>query len=247
MGTTVVTVAVGLVTQRFPNARAAWLGGSVAAGQQTPTSDLDITVLIDGPPAPYRFSEVTHGWPVEYFVQTEESLLQFCEADYGRRRPTTMRLVGASIILLDRDGSGQRLQAALHQMDHDGPAPVSDSDLERRRYAITDQLSDLVAARTDDETLIVAAAVIRELGNFLLAVNRRWSGSGKWLLREMTTLDQELNTHYATGLCDGLRAATNGDPHPLHTIGMAILGEFGGPIFDGFHRGGAPQLWLPEQ
>lgn len=38
----------------FPEARAAWLGGSVVRGGATSTSDLDITVLLAGPPAPFR-------------------------------------------------------------------------------------------------------------------------------------------------------------------------------------------------
>jgi predicted nucleotidyltransferase len=71
MGEQGVVVAECLVMQRFPEARAAWLGGSVAAGEQTSTSDLDITVLLGGPPAPFRSSEVVDGWPVEFFVQTE--------------------------------------------------------------------------------------------------------------------------------------------------------------------------------
>ena len=81
MGHDCVTAARGLVAQRIPHARAAWLGGSVAAGHQTPASDLDIAVLLDGPSAPYRAAAVTDGWPVESFVQTEESLLHFCEDD----------------------------------------------------------------------------------------------------------------------------------------------------------------------
>src|SRR5437879_12140323 len=97
-----VSVARRLVESRFPDARAAWLGGSVAAGTATPTSDLDITVLLDGPPAPYRSLEVIEGWPVEWFVQTEQSLLDFCETDRTRRRrPNTMRLVGSSLVPVD--------------------------------------------------------------------------------------------------------------------------------------------------
>ncbi|UNB52910.1 nucleotidyltransferase domain-containing protein [Mycolicibacterium sp. YH-1] len=239
-------VAERLVMARFPEARAAWLGGSVAAGEQTSTSDLDITVLLDGPPAPFRSSEVIDGWPVEFFVQTEESLLQFCAQDRGRRRPTTMRLVGSSIILIDRDGSGQRLQAALHQLDLDGPAAATDPDLESQRYAITDMLADLAAARSDDEMLIVAAALTWAVGDFVLAANRRWGGSGKWLLREIVALDRDGDTQYAPSLTDGLRAAAVGDPKRLHGVALAILNEFGGPVFDGFHRSRPPAVVAPE-
>lgn len=242
MGEQAVDVAERLVIQRFPEARAAWLGGSVAAGQQTSTSDLDITVLLGGSPAPFRSSEVVDGWPVEFFVQTEESLLRFCAQDRDRRRPTTMRLVGSSIILIDRDGSGQRLQAALHQLDLDGPPAATDPDLESQRYAITDMLADMAATPTGDEMLIVAAALTWAAGDFVLAANRRWSGSGKWLLREIIALDHVADTRYAPSLSDGLRAAAAGDPRRLRGVALAILNDFGGPVFDGFHRRPPPEI-----
>lgn len=237
-----VTVATRLVARRFADVRAAWLGGSVAAGQQTSTSDLDITVLLAGPPAPYRSSEVADGWPVEYFVQTEETLLRFCEVDRDRRRPTTMRLVGSSIILVDRDGSGRRLQAALHQMDLAGPPAVTDRDLETRRYAITDLLADLTAPRSDDESLMVASVLMREVAEFVLAAHRRWSGSGKWLLRELVSLDRDAHTQYAKSLTDGLHSAATGNPTPLHAVTVAVLHEFGGPVFAGFRRDAPPAV-----
>ena len=109
-----VAVARRLATQRYPQARAAWWGGSVAAGTATETSDLDITVLLSGSPAPFRQSETIAEWPVEWFVQTEDSLPSFCHDDRTRRRrPTTMRLVGSAIVLIDNDGSGPRLQPLL--------------------------------------------------------------------------------------------------------------------------------------
>jgi hypothetical protein len=77
---------------------------------------------------------------VEFFVQTEASLMRFCEDDRVRRRPTTMRLVGSSIVLMDNDGSGQRLQSLLRRMDDDGPPPVSADVLEAMRYAASDML-----------------------------------------------------------------------------------------------------------
>ncbi|MGH3996239.1 MAG: nucleotidyltransferase domain-containing protein [Pseudonocardiaceae bacterium] len=45
-------VARRLVAEWFPQARTAWVGGSVARGDETSNSDLDVTVLLEGPPAP---------------------------------------------------------------------------------------------------------------------------------------------------------------------------------------------------
>jgi hypothetical protein len=233
-----VTVARRLVAERHPQARAAWLGGSVAAGTQTETSDLDITVLLSGPPAPYRHSETIDGWPVEWFVQTEESLLGFCDDDRTRRRrPTTMRLVGSAIVLVDADGSGLRLQHALHEMDRQGPPPISFSELENQRYAVTDLLADLTGAQSDDERLTVAAALVWAAADLLLAVNGRWSGSGKWLMRELKLLDSDLASTHAAQLMSGLRETAAGNPVPLGQNVLEILTTAGGPLFTGYHRG----------
>jgi GrpB-like predicted nucleotidyltransferase (UPF0157 family)/predicted nucleotidyltransferase len=233
-----IAVARRLVAERYPQSRAAWLGGSVAAGTHTETSDLDITVLLDGPPAPYRHSETIDGWPVEWFVQTEESLLRFCDDDRTRRRrPTTMRLVGSAVILVDTDGSGRRLQHNLHEMDRHGPPPVSFSELENQRYAVTDLLADLTGAHGDDERLTVAAALTWATADLLLAVNGRWSGSGKWLLREVERLDNDFATTHAAQLISGLRNSATGDPVPLRQIVLEILNAAGGPLFTGYRRG----------
>lgn len=142
-----IAAARQIVRRRFPQARAAWLGGSVAAGTATDTSDLDITVLLDGPPAPFRESMLLDGRPVELFVQTEESLMRFCEKDIQRRRPTTMRLVGASIVLVDSDGVAVRVQQHLDALDHAGPPAASPEELETARYLVTDYLDDLGGPR----------------------------------------------------------------------------------------------------
>lgn len=232
-----LAVARRLVADRYPHARAAWLGGSVASGHATATSDLDITVLLSGPPAPFRHSEIVEGWPVEWFVQTEPSLLRFCADDRTRRRrPTTMRLVGSAVLLVDADGSGARLQHQLHAMDQQGPPPIPHAELENHRYAVTDLLEDFTGAPDSDERLIVAAALVWATAELHLAVNRRWSGSGKWLLRELTLLDNAQSTHHGPQLMDGLRKAAAGDIDSLRRSVLEILAAAGGPLFNGYHR-----------
>jgi hypothetical protein len=76
-----VGVARSLVTEHFPRARAAFLGGSVAAGRATSTSDLDIVILVGGRPAPYRETIRVDSMPVELFVHTEQSLPHWSDRD----------------------------------------------------------------------------------------------------------------------------------------------------------------------
>ncbi|MFI1461706.1 nucleotidyltransferase domain-containing protein [Nocardia carnea] len=113
--------ARNLVYERFPQARAAWLGGSTVLGTATPTSDLDITVLLAGPPAPYRESLRYHRWPVELFVHTETSMEYFLATESTARKPTILRLIGQTQILLDSDGSGAYLPETCAALLAAGP------------------------------------------------------------------------------------------------------------------------------
>ena len=95
--------ARALIADRFPDARQAWLSGSVVLGGATETSDLDITVLLDATEV-HRESVSYEGWPVELFVHTESSIRHFVAKDLARRRPTMARLVSTGVPLLGGDG-----------------------------------------------------------------------------------------------------------------------------------------------
>lgn len=142
-------VACQLVAELYPDARAAWLGGSVVRGDATPSSDLDITVLLAGPPAPRRRSIEYGGWPVELFVHTDKSLQHFREKDQVRRQPSLARLIGESVILVDADGSGAQLQHQCLAEIAAGPRPLTTDELDQGRYGITDLIDDLVDASGD--------------------------------------------------------------------------------------------------
>ncbi|MEU5117082.1 nucleotidyltransferase domain-containing protein, partial [Streptomyces longwoodensis] len=81
----VLDVARALVLERHPDARAAFLGGSVLTSRRTARSDLDVVVLLDGPPAPYRESLRYGDWPVELFVHTEDSWHGFVTPEIVQR------------------------------------------------------------------------------------------------------------------------------------------------------------------
>jgi predicted nucleotidyltransferase len=222
-------IALRLVTEQFPAARAAWLGGSVVRGNASPTSDLDITVLLDGPPAPMRKSLEYGGWPVELFVHTEKSLAYFSGKDQDRRQPTMMRLVGESLILLDTDGSGVRLQQACLAEVAAGPAPLTRTELDLLRYTITNLLDDLSDAVGNERTAI-ASVLWQDAARLLLTGASHWSGTGKGLLREVVAYDSTRGTEHAEALMHGVRA----DDDSLAEAVDDILAAYGGRLFDGF-------------
>ncbi len=100
--------AAALVGERYPAAVAAFLGGGVLSARRTATSDLDIVVVLSGPPAPFRESLRWRGWPVELFVHDAASLEHFFGKDAARRRPTLARMCTSGVVLAGADGTPPR-------------------------------------------------------------------------------------------------------------------------------------------
>ncbi len=230
-----VEVARRLVAEQYPDARAAWLGGSVVRGDASSTSDLDITVLLSGPPAPMRRSLEYGGWPVEVFVHTEDSLAHFRNKDQERRQPSMMRLVGETVVLLDTDGSGARLQQECIDEVAAGPRALTTPELDQLRYGITCLLDDLADAATDDVRTALASMLWQDAARLLLTGSRLWSGTGKGLLRELTAYDEQHGTDHARALLAGVR-----NPDALVEEVDGILDQFGGRLFAGFELGAQP-------
>jgi hypothetical protein len=233
-----VATARGLVARRFPDARAAWLGGSVVQGRATPTSDLDITVVLPELAGTWRESLVEQGWPVELFVHTLESVRHYVTKDVARRRPTMARLVSEGRLLVDHDGVGEALARECAAVVAAGPPLLSPEDLELRRYGLTDLLDDLAGHPPPAELAAVATALWQESAELLLAAHRRWGGSGKWLVRELESYDAAQGSTYASRLTDGLREALAGRPEPLTTVVDDALATVGGRLWAGFRAEG---------
>ncbi len=87
-----VEAARTFVAARFPEASVAFVGGSVLTEHRTPTSDLDVVVVVgedvtvadSGMRAPYRETFEHDGWVVEAFVHTRSSLDRFWASDAER-------------------------------------------------------------------------------------------------------------------------------------------------------------------
>lgn len=233
-----VTTGRALVAERFPGARAAWLAGSVVSGTATSTSDLDITVLLPGPPAPFRESLVYDGWPVELFVHSRESVAHWLAKDLERRRPTLARLISSGVVLVDADGVGTALAEECAAVLFAGPGPLSESDRDSMRYALTDLLDDLADATDPAVTAAVAFATWESAARLLLAAGGRWWGTGKWLVHELREYDAARETSYVLRLHAGLAAAVERDAVLLEVVAEEILDAAGGRLWAGYRAEG---------
>jgi len=224
-----VELARRVVADRFPVVRAAFLAGSAGEGTANEFSDLDLVVVLDGPPAPYRETVRVEGWPVELFVHTTESIAYWLDLERQQGRCTLAHMLATGVPLAGPDVDEVSAQARAHVAA--GPLPWTAEQLELRRYLLTDALDDLAGARDADERDAVAGQVLTMVSELALAVSGCWQGKGKWMVRRLREYDAELGHR----LLAGHRAViASGDISLLVTACEAVLTPLGGRLTAGF-------------
>ncbi|MFE7224992.1 hypothetical protein ACFU7D_09440 [Nocardioides sp. NPDC057577] len=197
-------------------------------------SDLDITVL-DATATVHRESLRHRGWPVELFVHTAASIRHFVSQDLAERKPTMARLVARGVPLLPGDG-GAAVRHYCGEVLEAGPAPLPAETLAGARYALSDLLDDMQGAAPGPEGTAVAVETWRRTAELVLDVNGCWRGGGKWLMRELISLDTETGTSWVPRLDAGLAAALAGDTTLLRVTAEECLSLAGGRLWEGFHQ-----------
>lgn len=221
--------ARALIAERFPDALAAFLGGGILSARRTATSDLDIVIVLAGSPAPYRESLVWRGWLVEIFVHDQDSLEHFFAKDSARRRPTLARLCTDGVVLAGLQEKTDQIRERGRFVLAAGPPPLAAAELESHRYGLTDLLDDMAGSTDAGETAIIGWHLWTATAELALMLASHWSGSGKWLLRELHDADPEL--------ADRMVAAI-GDTSGLTQLADEVLGRAGGRFWNGFRQSG---------
>ncbi len=230
-----VDVARSFLEAEFPESYVAFLAGSVVRGEATATSDLDIVIITDREEAPYRRSYVWEGWPVEALVHNEQSYLDFFASDLLEYEPALQVMCLEGIVLRDRDGIAARIKEEARRQVEAGPAPLTPEATDRLRYIVTDLLDDLEGSVLPDESLFIANNLAVAATRLILLHNRRWIGSGKWLLRALRDFDPVL----ALRLGAALRLFYQSEQkEALVTFADNVLAPVGGRLFDGYFASG---------
>ncbi|SEM42854.1 nucleotidyltransferase domain-containing protein [Streptacidiphilus jiangxiensis] len=231
-----VSAAGALVAERFSALRAAFVAGSVLTGHRTPTSDLDIVVLLAGPPAPYRENLRHQGWPAELFVQTEADWHRFADQEAAEGRSPLLHMCAEGQLLADHDGLGATLQTLSRQRLAAGPPPTPVLELDRRRYEITDGLDDLRGSADHAERVYLAAQLLHKASELALRADGRWLGGGKWLSRRLAAADPGLHDRLVAGLA-GIAADAPGSTAAMAAAVDDALARAGGRLWEGYGLG----------
>ena len=230
-----IAAARALVDERFPECLAAFVAGSVVAGRGTPTSDLDMVVITTREEAPYRESLRYEGWPVELFVHSTESYKWYFASDRKNRMSTLTRMCLDGVVLRDRDGIAGTVRQEARRLIEAGPEPLSQAELDFKRYMLTDLLDDFVGSTRPEETTFIAGSLVESAIDLLLAVNRKWSGKSKWAIRALDALDPAL-TREAVEALEVFHLSKSRDP--LVRFAARALDAAGGRLWEGFRQAG---------
>lgn len=231
-----------LVGELFPQALGAVLGGSAALGSSTPTSDLDIAVLLPDRAGSGREVIRYEGRLVELFLNSVGDVPEFFEWDRARRRATVVFVYAQGVTLTDPHGQAARTRQRAQEVLAMGPPPLTAEQWRHGRYVLTCYLDDLADTAPSPvnryEQLVVADHVLREAAELLTAHHGAWTGIGKWMPRRLVAADPVLGN----ALLAGHRAvAERADPDPLSAAAGEVLERVGGPLREGYsHR------WQPR-
>jgi hypothetical protein len=139
------------------------------------------------------------------------------------------------IVLRDRDGLARRIQVEAETLLRTGPPPLAAAEIESFRYGITDTLDDFVGCEDPDEGMFIANLLAVRLADFVLALNCRWRGEGKWVTRALLRFDPDLSHRLTTALAAYYR---QGEKGKLAQVVESILALVGGRLFEGYWSAG---------
>jgi len=227
--------ARAFVATHFPDCLAAVLFGSVARGEATATSDLDIIIVANEDISPYRRSYLEYGWFIEVFVGGSKYNEEKIRGFHGRHIPSFLTSYAEGVILKDQHDFARDLQEKAIAILERGPDELTRQEIDTYRYLITDWLDDFIDSKSHEESLFIAYDLAAKVGEFLLAYNRKWVGERKWLYRALRKLDHEL----ADQLIEELKSFyQTGGKEGLIGIVVRVLDLVGGKLYEGYSRAG---------
>ena len=176
---------------RVHGAHTVLLYGSRARGDDTPESDVDVTVFADVPEV-IRDARVWRELMLDVFVQPTESA--------GRAEIEQLKLVGARV-LLDARGLGAPLLLRLEALEKAGPAPLAET--EARMRCVWARKMMMRVGRGDLEANYRRVWLLYQLLEDHFALAGRWYRGPKQAFVELEREAPSLHAAFARALAPG--------------------------------------------
>ena len=223
-----------LFETRYQGAEAIFLAGSVIRGEASSYSDLDLVVVYPKLPAAYRESFTHRSWPVEAFIHDPDTLRYFFDKiDRELGRPTLAEMISEGHEVPGPSPTTDRLKHLARKTLLEGPPALSESDLQDRRYQLSELVDDIREPRSRQELVASATVIYNELADYYFRARREWTGGGKAIVKRLKKTDPGFGRKF-TDAFDSL--FVSGQTKPVIDLVEEILGRDGGLLFDGYRR-----------
>lgn len=178
--------------QADPQVEAVFLGGSLALGQASPRSDLDLVVIkSDEVGLMERYARYVNDVQVQVIAGPPRQFDIWLEQD--RPSGTVVRQLADGQLLLDRHGLGAHFQSQAQEVIAAGLEPMSRPQIRSRRFLLTELLDDVSDCAEDPPRarwlMDTGLALVIETA-FLW--HQQWTPKGKHALTEIELLDPKL-------------------------------------------------------
>src|SRR5262245_33837787 len=129
-----IVAAKKFVAKYYPECLAAVLCGSVARGDATPTSDLDI-LIVDHQEVPfYRKTLRDFEWTIEAFVGSRKYTQEKIQRPATNHSPSFLTSWAECVILKDQDNIAQNLKEKATTILSEGPNQLTDKEINQYLY-----------------------------------------------------------------------------------------------------------------
>ncbi len=229
-----------IFTEKFPNALAMFLAGSLIRGEGTRFSDLDLVVVFDHVDQASRESFYYRGWPVEAFIHDESTLKYFfSELDAKSGFPALPQMVIEGVVITEANELSAHLKVLAQSIFDIGPPALNQIDLDKRRYVITDLIDDIREPRSRAELMGSGAKLLESMADFYFRANGMWSTTGKSIFRKLGAADPKILAQFEFAFAELFSEA---NPAPCVELAEKLLKDKGGFLFDGYKLD-APPDW----
>ena len=234
-----LTAAKNSLKKHYPDALCAFVAGSILRHEATATSDIDIIVLYDDTFQDiHRNSVIEDGWPIEFFVHNRRANDYFINKDHQSGRCLVAHMLITGIALPHECAFTQERRSAAQAAIDGGPPHLTHSELETRRYFITDSVDDLDPHKPSIERYGTLSRLYEQLGDLFLRGQGKWSGLGKSLGR----LIRQHDPVFATRFEKAFASAYLNDFTAVTKLVDEVLAAYGGRLFAGY-KNAAPDEW----
>lgn len=233
-------VVLALWENKYPDAKAIFLAGSVMRDEATAYSDLDLVVLYETLEHARRESFFSGGWPIEAFVHDINTLQYFFESIDGPSGCASLaKMIIEGTVIPEENAHTHDAKQLAQAYLAGGPPAWDQQTLNNARYTITDLIDDLRAPRNHQEIYATGAQLYSQLADFYFRSRGQWSAKSKTIPRALRKTAPLIAEDFLQA-CDLLFG--QGDPKAVIDCAEKILAPYGGFYFEG-HQMSAPKSW----